>query len=73
MTDYITRAFAKTQLAVYQKYLSAEEYAYVRQHCFTRLQEWPALIAQYHQAMNDGVAAGWNCSNLTPAVTQRRR
>ncbi|WP_273830488.1 MerR family transcriptional regulator [Serratia bockelmannii] len=57
MTDYITRAFAETKLAVYQKYLSVEEYAYVRQHYFTRLQEWPALIAQFHQAMNDGIPA----------------
>ena len=55
MTDYVTRAFAETKLSIYQKYLSAEEYAYVRRHYFTRLQEWPALIAQFHQALNDGV------------------
>lgn len=55
MTDYVTRAFAETKLSIYQKYLSAEEYAYVRQHYFTRLQEWPALIAQFHQALNDGI------------------
>ncbi|SMB27450.1 Transcriptional regulator, MerR family [Serratia proteamaculans] len=57
MTDYVTRAFAETKLSIYQKYLSAEEYAYVRQHYFTRLQEWPALIAQFHQALNAGVPA----------------
>ncbi|CAI0792285.1 MAG TPA: MerR family DNA-binding transcriptional regulator [Serratia grimesii] len=55
MTDYVTRAFAETKLSIYQKYLSEEEYAYVRQHYFTRLQEWPALIAQFHQALNEGV------------------
>ncbi len=55
MTDYVTRAFAETKLSIYQKYLSEEEYAYVRQHYFTRLQEWPALIAQFHQALSDGV------------------
>ncbi|MBL3521240.1 MerR family transcriptional regulator [Serratia plymuthica] len=55
VTDYVTRAFAETKLSIYQKYLSAEEYAYVRQHYFTRLHEWPALIAQFHQALRDGV------------------
>ncbi|HEJ9095403.1 TPA: MerR family transcriptional regulator [Serratia odorifera] len=55
MTDYITRAFAETKLAIYQKYLSAEEYAYVRRHYFDRMQEWPALIASFQQAVDDGV------------------
>ncbi|WP_329906634.1 MerR family transcriptional regulator [Serratia quinivorans] len=55
MTDYVTRAFAETKLSIYQKYLSEEEYAHVRQHYFTRLQEWPALIARFHQALIDGV------------------
>ncbi|CAI0800426.1 MerR family transcriptional regulator [Serratia entomophila] len=55
MTDYVTRAFAETKLAIYQKYLSEEEYAHVRRHYFTRLQEWPALIARFHQALQDGV------------------
>ncbi|MGO4743834.1 MerR family transcriptional regulator [Serratia quinivorans] len=55
MTDYVTRAFAETKLSIYQKYLSEEEYAYVRRHYFTRLQEWPALISQFHQALNDGI------------------
>lgn len=56
MTDYITRAFAETKLAIYQKYLSEEEYAYVRQHYFDRMQEWPALIVRLQSALNDGIA-----------------
>ncbi|CAI0932614.1 HTH-type transcriptional activator tipA [Serratia rubidaea] len=56
MTDYITRAFAETKLAIYQKYLSEEEYAYVRKHYFDRMQEWPALIARLQSALNDGIA-----------------
>lgn len=64
MTDYITRAFAETKLAIYQKYLSDTEYAYVRAHYFDRIQEWPALIAQFQQAMQREVA---------PASTQARR
>lgn len=57
MTDYITRAFAEVKLAIYQKYLSEEEYAYVRKHYFDRMQEWPALIARFQLAMQDGVPA----------------
>lgn len=64
MTDYITRAFAETKLAIYQKYLSDTEYAYVRAHYFDRIQEWPALIAQFQQAMQQEVA---------PASTQAKQ
>ncbi|OKP31618.1 MerR family transcriptional regulator [Serratia fonticola] len=64
MTDYITRAFAETKLAIYQKYLSDTEYAYVRTHYFDRIQEWPALIAQFQQAMQQEVA---------PASTQAKQ
>jgi hypothetical protein len=58
MTDYITRAFAESKLQIYQKYLSAEEYAYVRTHYFDRIHEWPALIAQFQQAMEQCVPPG---------------
>ncbi|MFC0229450.1 MerR family transcriptional regulator [Serratia aquatilis] len=56
MTDYVTRAFAETKLQIYRKYLSATEYAYVRAHYFDRIHEWPALIAQFQQAMREEVA-----------------
>jgi hypothetical protein len=57
MTEYITRAFAETKLAIYRKYLDEQEYAYVRAHYFDRMQEWPGLIAQFQQAMQAGVPA----------------
>lgn len=56
MTDYITRAFAETKLQIYQKYLSADEYAYVRAHYFDRIHQWPPLIAQFQQAMQQEVS-----------------
>ncbi|TQI79575.1 DNA-binding transcriptional MerR regulator [Serratia fonticola] len=55
MTEYVTRAFAETKLQIYQKYLSEPEYAYVRAHYFDRILEWPALIAQFQQAMQNEV------------------
>lgn len=56
MLDYITRAFAESKLAIYQRYLDAQEYAFVRAHYFDRMQEWPALIARLREAMLRGVA-----------------
>lgn len=56
MTDYITRAFAETKLQIYQQYLSADEYAYVRTNYFDRIHEWPPLIAQFQQAMKQEVS-----------------
>jgi len=32
MLDYITRALAESKLAIYQRYLDAQEYAFVRAH-----------------------------------------
>ncbi|GAA3608516.1 MerR family transcriptional regulator [Gibbsiella greigii] len=57
VVDYITRAFGESKLAIFQNYLSADEYAYVRRHYFDRLHEWPPLIAKFHRAMADGVPA----------------
>lgn len=50
MITYITRAFAESKFAIWQRYLSAEEMAFTRAHYFDRLEEWPALVAQLHQA-----------------------
>lgn len=56
MLDYVTRAFAESKLAVFQRYLNAQEYAFVRAHYFDRMQEWPGLVARLHEAMMRGVA-----------------
>lgn len=48
MTDYITRAFAESKLAIWEKYLSADEMAFTRKHYFDRMMEWPPLVAKLH-------------------------
>jgi len=53
MTDYITRAFAESKLAIWEKYLSAEEMAFTRKHYFDRMMEWPPLVAKLHQAQRE--------------------
>ncbi len=55
MTDYITRAFAETKLAIWQGYLSEEEMAFTRAHYFDRMMEWPQLVMKLHQAYQASV------------------
>ncbi|HBC82271.1 MAG TPA: MerR family transcriptional regulator, partial [Escherichia sp.] len=46
---YITRAFAESKLAIWQRYLTPQEMAFTRAHYFDRLAEWPPLVAKLHQ------------------------
>lgn len=55
MTDYITRAFAETKLAIWQRYLSEEEMAFTRAHYFDQMMEWPQLVMKLHQAYQASV------------------
>ncbi|CAM8679805.1 MerR family transcriptional regulator [Leclercia sp. M-A074-M] len=55
--DFITRAFAESKLAIWQRYLTPEEMAFTRAHYFDRMMEWPALVAKLHQASREGVQA----------------
>ena len=51
--DFITHAFAESKLAIWARYLNAEELAFTRQHYFDRLMEWPALVADLHRACRE--------------------
>ena len=64
MTDYITRAFAESKLAIWEKYLSADEMAFTRKHYFDRMMEWPPLVAKLHQAQRE---------NLDPASDEAQK
>lgn len=54
--DYIVRAFSQAKLAIYEKYLSPEEFAFLSANYFKRMHEWPPLIAELREAMAGGVA-----------------
>lgn len=88
MTDYITRAFAETKLAIWQRYLSDEEMAFTRAHYFERMLEWPPLVMKLHQAYREAVdpasaqgqtlAANWlelfqSYAGTDPATQQKFR
>lgn len=55
MTDYITRAFAESKLAIWQRYLSEEEMAFTRAHYFDRMVEWPPLVMKLHKACRESL------------------
>ncbi len=54
---FIMTAFAESRLALYERYLSADEMTFMRGHYAQRMQAWPALLADLRQAMDDGMAA----------------
>ncbi|WP_434640398.1 MerR family transcriptional regulator [Klebsiella sp. I138] len=53
VVDYITRAFAQSKLAIWARYLDADELAFTRAHYFDRLMEWPVLVTALHEACRE--------------------
>lgn len=53
---YVQRAFAESKLARYEKYLSLEEFQFMRENYGKRGCEWPPLIGAIRQHLEDGTA-----------------
>jgi MerR family transcriptional regulator, thiopeptide resistance regulator len=68
MVNYIQQASIHDKLDIYQKYLNADEFAFVKANYGKRINEWPKLIADAHQAMHSGQPA---VSESTLAVARR--
>ena len=71
ITDYITRAFAESKMAVWADYLNAQEMAFARAHYFDRLMEWPPLVAKLHQACREGLSPAGEEGQILIAHWQR--
>lgn len=56
MAAYVQRAFAEDRLAIYRRYLSDEEFAFVSARYPQQLPKWPPLISELRQAMRDRIA-----------------
>ncbi|WP_104202859.1 MerR family transcriptional regulator [Billgrantia saliphila] len=56
VTEYMTRAFAESKLAIYRRHLSDAEFAHMREHYPRCLPEWPPLIAELRQRLDQGIA-----------------
>lgn len=57
LVAYVQRAVAASRLAIYEKYLSPAEFSFMRENYGKRSDEWPPLIAEVRQFMEEGVAA----------------
>lgn len=56
MIEYVVAALSESKLAIYQRYLSAEEFAFMRANFRKRENEWPPLIAAMRAQMAAGAA-----------------
>jgi DNA-binding transcriptional MerR regulator len=59
MMKFVLDASNESKLAIYRKYLSDDELAYVRENIGKRSSEWPPLIARIRMAMDQGCMPDW--------------
>ena len=57
MLDFIMEAANESKLAIYAKYLSAQELQFMRENFGKRANEWPTLIAEVRQHLAKGTPA----------------
>lgn len=55
LRDYVIRASAETKIAIYERYLSPEEFRFLRANYGKRGMEWPQLMADVRDAIDEGV------------------
>jgi DNA-binding transcriptional MerR regulator len=56
LMQFVIAASGQHKLSIYRKYLSDEEFTFLRANIGKRASEWPALIAQVQSAMDKGSA-----------------
>ncbi|MFA9218411.1 MAG: MerR family transcriptional regulator, partial [Sphingomonadaceae bacterium] len=54
LMQFVIAANGQHQLAIYRKYLTDEEFTFLRANIGKRAAEWPPLIAQVQRAMDEG-------------------
>ena len=58
MKEYVMAALTESRLAIYQRYLSAEEFAFMRANIGKRKMEWPPLVTAVRAQMEAGAKPG---------------
>jgi DNA-binding transcriptional MerR regulator len=61
MIAFIQQAYAETKYVIYQKYLSPDEMDFLRKHYINSTNQFPALIAEVFQHLEDGTAPDDPC------------
>jgi DNA-binding transcriptional MerR regulator len=54
LRDYVLRAFSETKIAIYERYLSPDEFRFLRANYGKRGMEWPQLMADVRDAIDEG-------------------
>ena len=54
LRDYVVRAFGESKIAIYERYLSSEEFSFLRANYGKRAMEWPQLMADVRDAIDEG-------------------
>ncbi|MEM5285411.1 MerR family transcriptional regulator [Paraburkholderia sabiae] len=54
LRDYVLRAFSETKIAIYERYLSPDEFRFLRANYGKRAMEWPQLMADVRVAIDEG-------------------
>jgi len=54
VSDYVMQAFAESKLSIYREYLTTEEFEVMREHYPQCMHEWPSLLSQLKQLMEEG-------------------
>lgn len=55
LRDYVIRAFSETKIAIFERYLSPGEFFFLRANYGKRAMEWPQLMADARDAIDEGV------------------
>ncbi|MBZ0329770.1 MerR family transcriptional regulator [Halomonas sp. ANAO-440] len=56
VSEYVLKAFAESKLVIYQRYLSDEEFKYIRKRYPLCMKEWPPLMARLREQLEQGSA-----------------
>ncbi|MCR4181232.1 MerR family transcriptional regulator [Providencia vermicola] len=56
MIDYVAKGFSEHQLAIFKPYLTASQFAFVKEHYFESGKVWPELIAGLYTAKHAGIS-----------------
>jgi MerR family transcriptional regulator, thiopeptide resistance regulator len=54
LRDYVLHAFSATKIAIYERYLSPDEFRFLRENYGKRAMEWPELMADVRDAIDEG-------------------
>lgn len=56
VVEFLLEAFAESKLNVFARYLSEQEFAFMKQHYAREMKNWPQLLIELEKALHAGIA-----------------